>query len=74
MRKSGVIRRLRIGKQLIGRGHHCKICSRPMRSGQPIICVDCEDKGHTHDVISKLEKALKKKVKDEVESWKRKLS
>jgi len=61
-------------RQIIGRGHHCKICSRPMRSGAPIVCADCEDKGHTHDVIKELEDRLKQIVDDEVKSWKPKQS
>ena len=45
-----------------------------MRSGEPIICGDCSDKGYIHDVISDLEEALNKKVDDEVKSWKPKPS
>jgi hypothetical protein len=74
MRNTGLIKRPRIGRSIIGRGHHCKICSRPMRSGAPIVCADCKDKGYTDDVIAELEKDLRKKVKDEVDSWRQKLS
>ena len=74
MKNTGLIRRPRIGRSIIGRGHRCKICSRPMRSGAPIVCADCEGKGHTHDVIKVLEEDLKKKVDDEVRSWKPKQS
>jgi hypothetical protein len=69
MRNTGLIRRRTIGRSIIGRGHHCKICSRPLRSGAPRICADCESKGYVDNVIEELEEALKQKVDDEVKLW-----
>lgn len=68
MRKIGVKKRM-IGRPIIGRGHRCKTCSRPLRSGASEVCADCRDKGYVGNVIEELEEGLRQKVDKEVKSW-----
>ena len=66
--------RRRIKRNVIGKDHHCRICSRPMRSGAPTTCADCLAKGYVGNVMQELEDALRIKIQNEVDSWKPKQS
>lgn len=74
MKNTGIKRRLGLRGNIVGKVHHCKICSRPMRSVLPTICADCEDKGHVEEIIKTLEDRMKKQLEEEVNSWKLKQS